>query len=77
MTAAAQLEVVAVKATIGDGPDRVVVGWLRADGRFWCEQHGVRTCAHVAALAELLLERARPGCSTCGSTRHLTSRCDP
>lgn len=51
-------EVVGIKAAIGDGPDRVLVGWLRADARWWCEEHGHRSCEHLDALARMI-ERTR------------------
>ena len=46
--------VVGIKAAVGDGPDRVVVGWLRDDRRWWCEQHGHRRCEHLDALTRLI-----------------------
>ncbi len=51
--------VVAIKATIGDGPDRVVVGWLRDDPRWWCEEHGHRRCEHLDALARVVERTVR------------------
>jgi hypothetical protein len=44
----------AVKVVLDDGGRRVVVGqYDRSDGgRWWCEEHGLRPCAHLKAARE-------------------------